>query len=90
MNRADLAAKVAQQANITKKDADYIVGLTMNTIMEAVAEGEKVQIVGFGTFEVRERSERTGRDPRTNETITIPSSKAPAFHPGKVFKEKVK
>ena len=90
MNRTELAAKVAEQANLTKKDADRIVGLTMDAIMDAVAAGDKVQIVGFGTFEMHERSERMGRDPRTNEAIQIPATKTPSFRPGKVFKEKIR
>ena len=90
MNRTELAAKVAEQANLTKKDADRIVGMTMDAIMDAVAQGDKVQIVGFGTFEVRERSERMGRDPRTNAEIKIPATKTPSFRPGKVFKEKIR
>ena len=78
MNKTELIAAVAEKAGISKKDADSAVNAVMDTIVEAVAKQDKVQLVGFGTFEVRERSERKGRDPRTNKEITIPASKVPA------------
>ena len=82
MNKTELIAAVAEKAGISKKDADSAVNAVMDTIVEAVAKQDKVQLVGFGTFEVRERSERKGRDPRTNNEFTIPASKVPAFKVG--------
>ena len=79
MNKSELIAEVATKAEITKKDADAAVTAVIDVITESLKQGEKVQLVGFGTFEVRERGARTGRDPRTNQEIQIPASKAPAF-----------
>ncbi len=87
MNKTELIAAVAEKAGMSKKDADNAVNALIDTIVTAVAKEEKVQIVGFGTFEVRSRSERQGRDPRTNSPITIPASKVPAFKAGKAFKD---
>lgn len=87
MNKTELIAAVAEKAGISKKDADNAVNAVIDSIMEAVAKEEKVQLVGFGTFEVRCRNERQGRDPRTNSPITIPASKIPAFKAGKAFKD---
>ena len=78
MNKTELITAVAEKTGMSKKDADSAVNAVLDTIIEAVACEEKVQIVGFGTFEVRARSERQGRDPRTNSPITIPASKVPA------------
>lgn len=89
MNKTELIAAVAEKAGITKKDADSAVAAVVNSITEALVNGDKIQLVGFGTFEVRERGARTGRDPRTNKTIEIPASKAPAFKAGKALKEAV-
>lgn len=89
MNKTELIMAVAEKAELSKKDADKAVNALLDTIMETVAMEEKVQIVGFGTFEVRNRSERQGRDPRTNSPITIPASKVPAFKVGKAFKTAV-
>lgn len=89
MNKTELIAEVAAKAEITKKDADAAVTAVIDTITEALVNGDKVQLVGFGTFEVRERSARTGRDPRTNKAIEIPASKAPAFKAGKALKDSV-
>lgn len=89
MNKSELIAEVAAKAEITKKDADAAVSAVIETITEALVKGDKVQLVGFGTFEVRERSARTGRDPRTNKSIEIPASKAPAFKAGKALKDTV-
>ena len=86
MNKTELIMAVAEKANISKKDADTAVNAVIDTIVETLAKDEKVQLVGFGTFEVRSRSERQGRDPRTNSPITIPASKVPAFKVGKAFK----
>jgi len=87
MNKTELIAAVAEKAGISKKSADDSVNAVINTIVETVAKEEKVQLVGFGTFEVRSRAERQGRDPRTNSPITIPASKIPAFKAGKAFKD---
>ena len=89
MNKTELIAEVAKKANISKKDSDAVVNMVLDTIMESLAKNEKVQLVGFGTFEVRSRGERQGRDPRTNAPMTIKASKSPAFKPGKSFKELV-
>ena len=86
MNKTELVAKVAEKAEISKKDADKAVAAVIDAITEAMVAGDKVQLVGFGTFEVRARGERTGRNPRTKETITIPASKQPAFKAGKALK----
>ena len=87
MNKTELIAAVAEKASISKKDADSAVNAVIDTIVEALAAEEKVQLVGFGTFEVRTRSARQGRDPRTNSPITIPASKVPAFKAGKAYKD---
>jgi DNA-binding protein HU-beta len=89
MNKGDLVDKVAEQASVTKKQADTILTATLEAIQEAVAGGEKVTLVGFGTFEPRDRQERIGRNPKTGEEMTIPASRVPAFSAGKQFKEKV-
>ena len=89
MNKTELIAAVAEKAEIKKKDAEKAVSAVIGTIIEKVADGEEIRIVGFGTFERRERKERTGSDPRTNEKITIPASKVPAFKAGKAFKDAV-
>lgn len=87
MNKTELIAAVAEKAELSKKDADKAVAAVIDVIVETVAKEEKVQLVGFGTFEVRSRAERQGRDPRTNSPITIPASKIPAFKAGKAFKD---
>lgn len=87
MNKSDLITAVADKSGIYKKDAEKAVSALFDTIIEAVANGDKVQIVGFGTFEQRTREERMGCDPRTREKILIPASKVPAFKAGKPFKE---
>ena len=87
MNKTELIMAVAEKANISKKDT--AVNAVIDTIVETLAKDEKVQLVGFGTFEVRSRSERQGRDPRTNSPITIPASKVPAFKVGKAFKSAI-
>ena len=89
MNKTELIAAVAEKAGMTKKDAEVTVSAVIGAITAALTEGEKVQIAGFGTFEVRERCERMGLDPRTEQPITIPASKAPAFKAGKALKEAV-
>ena len=87
MNKTELIAMVAQKTAVSKKEADSVVNAVFDSIMESLAKDEKVQIVGFGTFEVRHRGERQGRDPRTNTPMTIAASKSPAFKAGKAFKD---
>lgn len=89
MNKNELVASVAEKAGLTKKDAEKAVGAIFESIQQALVEGDKVQVIGFGTFEVKERSARTGRNPRTNETIQIPASKNPSFKAGKALKDAV-
>ena len=89
MNRTELISAVAEKSNITKKDAEKIVTDVLDIIIATVAEGEKAQLVGFGTFEQRIRKERQGVDPRTQEPTVIPEKKVAAFKPGKTFKEAV-
>ena len=89
-NKAELIEKVAAATSLTKKDATAAVDAVFSTIQEALANGEKVQLIGFGNFEVRTRAERKGRNPQTGEEIQIPASKVPAFKPGKALKDAVK
>ncbi|WP_054951231.1 HU family DNA-binding protein [Numidum massiliense] len=89
MNKTDLIEKVATDIGMTKKDATAVVDTVLETISEALQRGEKVSLIGFGNFEVRERSARKGRNPRTGEEIEIKASKVPAFKPGKQLKESV-
>ncbi len=89
MNKTELIAAVAEKAAISKKDADKAVAAFIDAVADALKAGDKVQIVGFGTFEIRERAARTGRNPKTKETITIAASKAPAFKAGKALKDAV-
>ena len=89
MNKTELVASVAEATSLSKKDAENAVSAVIASITKSLTEGEKVQIAGFGTFEVRERSERIGRDPRTSEEIIIPASKTPAFKAGKGLKDSV-
>ena len=89
MNKTELVASVADKAGLTKKDAEKALNGFMETIKEELVAGGKVQLVGFGTFEVRDRKERVGRNPRTKEEIQIPASKVPVFKPGKEFKTTV-
>lgn len=89
MNKSELVAKVADKAGLSKKDAEAAVKAVVDSVTEALVNGDKVQLVGFGTFEVRERSARTGRDPRTGKTMEIAASKAPAFKVGQGLKDAV-
>ncbi|HIX17663.1 HU family DNA-binding protein [Subdoligranulum sp. DSM 109015] len=89
MTKVELIAAVAADAGLTKKDAEKAVNSAVNAITEALKNGEKVSLVGFGTFEVRERPERKGRNPQTKQEITIPASKLPAFKAGKALKDAV-
>lgn len=90
MNKTELVAAIAEKAEISKKDADKAVVALIETVTEALKAGDKIQLVGFGTFEVRVRPERTGRNPRTKETIKIAASKVPAFKAGAALKNAVK
>ena len=87
MNKTERVAAVAEKAEISKKDADSAVNAVIESIIEAVASKDKVQIVGFGTFEARERKEKIGKNPRTGEEIKIAASVVPAFKAGKAFKD---
>lgn len=89
MNKTELIAAVAEKSGISKKDAEKAVSATIDTIISSIADGDKIQIVGFGTFEQRTRNARTGCDPRTGKNIQIPASKVPAFKAGKAFKDAV-
>ncbi|GAB1786121.1 HU family DNA-binding protein [Priestia megaterium] len=90
MNKTELVDAVATKSELTKQDSKKAVDALFETISNMLAQEEKIQLVGFGTFEIRERAERTGRNPQTGEEMTIPASKAPAFKPGKELKEAVK
>ncbi|MBR2735037.1 MAG: HU family DNA-binding protein [Clostridia bacterium] len=89
MNRAELVAKIAEKSELTKKDAEKALASFISSVTEALKDGDKVQLVGFGTFETRKREARTGRDPRTGNPIKIPASIAPAFKAGKALKDAV-
>lgn len=89
MNKTDLVSNIAEKTEFTKKDAEKALNAVLATIEEALAKGDKVQLVGFGTFEVRERAARTGRNPQTGEDIQIAAAKVPAFKPGKALKDAV-
>ena len=89
MTKVDLIAKVAAEAELTKKDAEKVLAAFTETVTESLTAGEKVQIVGFGSFEVVNRAARTARNPRTGEAVEITASKAPAFKAGKALKDSV-
>lgn len=89
MNKADLVAKVAEKTGLSKKDAEKAVVAVFDSIQDTLKADDKVQLVGFGTFETRERGARTGRNPRSGETIQIPASKVPAFKAGKALKDAI-
>ena len=89
MTKAELINAVAQKTELSKKDSDKAVTAVVDAITEALAAGDKVALVGFGTFEVKERAEREGINPRTKEKIMIPASKLPVFKAGKALKEAV-
>ena len=89
MNKAQLISTLASTTNLTRRDADVAVNSIFNLIIEQLRQGDKVQIVGFGCFEVRERPARKGRNPQTGEEITIEASKLPAFKAGKALKDAV-
>ena len=89
MNKSELITTMSEKSNLTKKDAEAALKAFVESVEEALENGEKVQLVGFGTFETRERAARTGRNPRTKEEIQIPASTVQVFKAGKEFKEKV-
>lgn len=89
MNKTELIAAVAEKAEISKKDAENAVKAFTDAVAEELAKGGKVQLVGFGNFEVSERPAREGRNPRTGETMTIAASKTPKFKPGKALKDEI-
>jgi len=89
LNKSELVSDVAGKAGMTKKDVEKVLGALFLSIEEALKNEDKVQLVGFGTFEVRHRKARTGRNPQTGEEILIPASRVPAFKAGKTLKEKV-
>lgn len=89
MNKVDLIEKIAEKTGMSKKDATAGLNATLEAITEALANNDKVALVGFGTFEVKRRAERTGRNPATKEEIVIPASSYPAFKAGKAMKDAV-
>ena len=90
MNKTELVAAVAAKAALSKKDAEAAVNAVFDSVKDALAEGDKVSLIGFGTFSVKTRAARTGLNPRTKETIEIPESKVPAFKAGSALKDAVK
>ncbi|GHN39849.1 DNA-binding protein HU [Lactobacillus delbrueckii] len=90
MNKTELVSVVSEKTEFSKKESAQIVDALFASIEEALAKGEKIQLIGFGTFEVRERAARKGRNPQTGAEIEIPASKVPAFKPGKALKDAVK
>jgi len=89
MNKTELISAVSAATNVSKKDTAAVIEETLKTIAQAMTDGDKVQLIGFGTFETRTRGERTGKNPRTGETVKIAACKAPAFKAGKALKDKV-
>ena len=90
MNKADLVTSMAEKSELSKKDAEKALNSFIESVQGALSKGEKVQLVGFGSFEVRERAERKGRNPQTREEIVIPASKVPVFKVGKALKDAIK
>jgi DNA-binding protein HU-beta len=90
MNKSELIGMVSEKAEMSKKDTEKVVSAVFDSIVDGLAGGDKVQLVGFGTFEVRERKQREGRNPATGAAITIPALNVPVFKAGKAFKERVK
>jgi DNA-binding protein HU-beta len=89
MNKTELVAAVAEKAGLSKKDSEKAVNAAFDAITEALVGGDKVQLVGFGAFETKERSARVGRNPKTKEEIQIPASRVPAFKAGKALKDAI-
>ncbi len=90
MNKTELVAAIVEKTGSTKKDAEAIMNATFEAISDALANGDKVSLIGFGNFEVRERAAREGKNPQTGEKIQIAACKVPAFKPGKALKDRVK
>ena len=90
MNKTELIAVMAETSGLSKKDCDAALTAFITTIETALKSGEKVQLIGFGSFEVKERAARTGRNPRTKETVEIPASKVPVFKAGQAFKDAIR
>lgn len=89
MTKAELVTAIAEKTGLTKKDSEKALAGFVETVTDTLANGESIQLVGFGTFEVRDRAAREGRNPRTKETITIPATKVPAFKAGRALKDAV-
>ena len=89
MNKTELIAAIAAKSNLTKKDSELALTAALEAITEALVDGDKVQLIGFGSFETKKREAREARNPRTGETIKVAASKAPVFKAGKALKDKV-
>lgn len=89
MNKSELVTMISAKAELTKKDAEKFLDAFESSIIETLQHGEKIQLVGFGTFEVSDRAERVCRNPQTGVNMTIPATKVPKFKPGKVFKDMI-
>ncbi len=89
MNKTELIAEAAQKSGLARRDAERLINAALDTVASALSSGEKVQLSGFGVFEVRERNARTGRNPRTRETVEIPATRAPVFKPSKLLRDLV-
>jgi DNA-binding protein HU-beta len=89
MNKAELIAGMTEKSGLSRKDAENALNAFIQSVEESLSRGEKVQLIGFGSFEVRDRAERTGRNPQTMEEITIPASKVPVFKAGRAIKDMV-
>ena len=89
MNKGELVDAIVEKTGVIKKDADTMLSATLDVIVETVSDGEKVTLVGFGSFERRDRKARGGRNPQTGEKLTIPATQVPVFSAGKQFKERV-
>ncbi|OFI06571.1 DNA-binding protein HU [Clostridium acetireducens DSM 10703] len=89
MNKSELITSISEKSGLTKKDAEVALKAFIETVEETLENGDKVQLIGFGTFETRKRAARMGRNPRTKEEIEIPESTVPVFKPGKEFKDRV-
>lgn len=89
MNKVELIAQIAEKSGLSKKDAEKALAATLEVITDAISVGDKIQLVGFGSFETKEREARTGRNPRTKETIEIPATRVPVFKAGRALKDAV-
>ncbi len=89
VNKAELVKEIADKTDLKKKEAEAVLAAVMSSVQDELSKGNKVQLIGFGTFEVRHRAARKGRNPQTGEEITIPATEVPAFKPGKALKESV-